>query len=700
MKKNIVYLLLFGVSIMLMTGLSDCKKRVIIEGALINKAHKIEDIVSLFSLTPADIAAQSIKYIQEAKKSIDDIINISDDQRTFANTAKALDNILSLSNVAIARQIYEAFELLSPDDAIRKASHVAHTAVKQFFIEHIRSNKALYRAFNAYSQGNALNEPLSDQQRYFLADVEQTFIQEGLALPDEVLAAVALLKNELTDLTSHFERAIAEDATTLTATHEQLKGLSEEFIAQLKQTPDGFYILGHDYPTYFTVMPNCSVAETRKRLYTIFSNRAYPANDITLKNIIAKRDELARLLGYADFAHLDLADQMVKTPERAEAFLQDVRKKALEKVEQEITQLTAQLPESVELTAQGTLNPWDVAYLENEYKKSHFNIDEQLIADYFPIENTIKELLDIYRQFFAIEFEEVAIQGAWNNDVTAVRVLRKDTQELLGTLFLDLYPRPNKYSHAAHTTIIPATFTLDGTRIPDISIVIANFPHATDSKPAVLTRDFVNTFFHEFGHALHAILGATSIASLSGTATKTDFVELPSQMLEEWLTNKDILKKISKHYLTGQPLDDATIDSIVAVKNLFSGYWLTRQIYLSTLSLRYFGAGTQKDPYEIARHEYGVMQPFLNFYSDNHGYASFGHLAGYAAKYYGYLWSKVFALDIFAEIKKHGLLNPEIGQRYVQEVLSKGGAQDPNELLRAFLGRDPNSKAFFEDMGL
>src|SRR5690606_28206942 len=150
--------------------------------------------------------------------------------------------------------------------------------------------------------------------------------------------------------------------------------------------------------------------------------------------------------------------------------------------------------------------------------------------------------------------EEISTNGLWSDDIKIVKVMNEDKSELLGTLVLDLYPRPNKYSHAAHTTIIPSTITLNGTRIPDVSIVIANFPRATADKPSVLTRDFVNTFFHEFGHALHAILGATPIASLSGTATKTDFVELPSQMLEEWLTDKDILKKVSKHYKTGEQL--------------------------------------------------------------------------------------------------------------------------------------------------
>jgi thimet oligopeptidase len=314
------------------------------------------------------------------------------------------------------------------------------------------------------------------------------------------------------------------------------------------------------------------------------------------------------------------------------------------------------------------------------------------------MKKTIDELLDIYHQFFSINFKEVPGNGLWHEDATMVQVYNENN-ELLGTLVLDLYPRPNKYNHAAHTTIIPSTY-VNGARIPDVSIVLANFTKASESKPSLLKRSEVQTFFHEFGHALHAILGATEIASLSGTHTKTDFVELPSQMLEEWLTDKEILQKVSGHYLTGQPLPDDIINTIIQLKKLTTGYFVTRQTYLSSIALSYFGPDNNKNPHIIMKNLFTTMLPQMAYVEDNHFYTSFGHLTGYGAKYYGYLWSKVFSLDLFATIKKHGLLNPKIGQKYIKEVLSKGGAQDPNELLYNFLGREPNAQAFLQDMGL
>ncbi|HEX4068711.1 MAG TPA: M3 family metallopeptidase [Candidatus Babeliales bacterium] len=676
---------------------------------MINKAFKTSDIISLFNLTVEDITTKTPLYIAEAKNIIDAIIAIPDDQHTFANTAKPLDEVVALSNLSIAQHLYEALELLSPDTSIRNAAHDAYIQIQAFWVDNVSSNKALYKAFTAY-ETNMEYDSLSAQQHYFIANTMEDFKREGLNLSDEKLAQVNALRKELASLCADFDRNIAEDNRSITVRQQDLAGLDEEFIATLKTTDNGLYILGIDYPTYFKVMENCSIAHTRKNLYTAFNNRAYPTNDALLQTIITKRDELAELLGYIDFAHYDIDDQMAHTPEKAQAFINDLAQKSSQKVKEEIALLTQTLPESVELTADGKLQPWDLAYLENSYKKTHFNLDEQKIAEYFPMENTIDELLDIYRQFLSIEFEEVPASGLWHEDVRIIRVLNKDKSMLLGTLALDLFPRPNKYSHAAHTTIIPSTYKLNGVRIPDVSIVMANFTRpvlrslgevgATSTKPSLLKREEVKTFFHEFGHALHAILGATEIASLSGTHTKTDFVELPSQMLEEWLYDKDILKKVSKHYITGEPLSDETINSIIQLKNLMSGYFVSRQAYLSTIALTYFGKGEHKLPYSIMEQLYTTMLPEMAFCKDNHFYASFGHLTGYGAKYYGYLWSKVFALDLFATIKQYGLLNPEIGQKYVTEVIGKGGAQNPNELLYNFLGREPNSQAFFADMGL
>jgi len=702
MNKNYRYMYAISMAIIVVTTLAYCSKQIDQDRQMITKAFDTVDIISLFSLSSDDIKNNTVLYIEQAKNIINTIIAIADDQRTFANTARPIDELVSLSNLAIARRVYEALELLSPDDNIRATAHDASLQIAAFYVDYVTSNKALYQAFMAYETQAQENEYLSAQQRYFLNNTKDEFKRSGLSLPDETLVQLNELRKELAQLCAVFDRNIAQDASTIAVTRDHLDGLDDDFINTLTHTDNGLYILGVDYPTYHKVMENCSVESTRKALYIAFNNRAYPANDALLKKIIVKRDELAQLLGYIDYAHNDIDDQMAHTPERAQQFITDLGQRSLHKAEQEIATLTFELPQSVTLTNSGKIKPWDFAYLENSYKKSHFNIDEQKISEYFPMKKTIDELFDIYRQFFSIDFQEVSGNGLWHDDVSIVRVINPADGQLLGTVMIDLFPRPNKYSHAAHTTIIPATVMPDGTCIPDVSVLIANFSKPTASKPSLLQRNQVKTFFHELGHALHAVLGATEIASMSGTSTKTDFVELPSQMLEQWLTDKDILKKISSHYITGQALPDDVIDAVISLKNMTVGHSVTRQVYCASISLAYFGIGQsgEKDPFVIMKNLYEVIVPYMAFSEDDHFYTSFGHLTGYGAKYYGYLWSKVFALDIFSEIKKHGLLDPVIGQKYVKEILSKGGAQDPNELLYNFLGREQNTQAFFDDMGL
>jgi thimet oligopeptidase len=688
--------LAFFITIICISNLNYCSEK-IDDNTIVNKAFNVEDIISLFALTPEDIKTQMPIYMQQAQQVIDAIIAVPDDQRTFANTAKPLDEVDALSNLALAQRIYESLEMLSPDAILRDAVREAYIAIRNFRIDTVTSNKKLYNAFMAYANVQAQTEKLSDQQRYFIQNTIQFFKRSGLALPDDVLAQVNVLTKELSALTSTFNSNIAQDNSFITVIHEELQGLGDDFIATLTQTEDGYYKLGIDYPTYFRVMENCSIAATRKKLYIAFYNRAYPINDDLLKTIIIKRDELSMLLGYQDFAHYDLDDQMAKTPEHAEAFITDLLEKSVPKIKAEIAVLTQELPKSIVLTEDGKIQPWDLIYLYNNHKRNCFNIEEH---EYFPMQKTIDELLDIYRQFFSIDFQQVAATGLWAEDVIVIRVTDSTGNKTLGTLLLDLHPRPNKYSHASDKIIIPGIIKENGSLIPNVSIVIANFPRPTATQPSLLKRADVKTFFHEFGHALHDVLGVTSIASLSGTQTKRDFVELPSQMLEEWLMDKDILKKISGHYQTGEPLPDDIIDVITSMKNFSSGNNVRSEGFFAMISLSYFGSGESKDPYTIMKQLYDRIMTPMAFCPENHIYTSFGHLTGYGAKYYGYLWSKVFALDLFAEIKKHGLLNPEIGQKYIKEILSKGGAQDPNELLYNFLGREPNSQAFLLDMGL
>jgi thimet oligopeptidase len=652
------------------------------------------DIVRLFKLSPEDIAQYAKQYADDVKKALDVLVAIPRAERTFSNTVEAFDALTGRSKLAVFSDVVSTVGMVDPRADMREAARVAELMIRIFHIDHIGANKDVYNALKGYAQGNALQENLSAEQWYYLNELIDGYRKSGMELPSEQHERTIQLRKEISALTVACEKNLASDNRTITTSREELAGTPHEFIASLQVDGD-LYVLGIDYPTYMTVMENCMVEETRKRLYRAFTNRGYPANDIVLHDILNKRHELASLLGFPTFAHLNIDGCMAKKPEVVEKFLYDLLQKASAKEAHEFELLTKTVPPSVELTPEGALKPWDVAYLHSWYKKQYFSLNEQQIAEYFPQEYVTRGLFSIYETFLSLKFEIIPLKGLWHEEVQCVAIYTSDTSRLLGYVLLDLYPRPDKFGHACQQTIVPSLTLPDGTQPPALGLVIANFTRGIEGKPALWPRNQVQTLFHEFGHALHSILGRTSLVATSGTNVKMDFVELPSQMLEYWLSEGAILKKISKHYQTGEQLPDAIIETITKIRRFNSGYFVQRQIGLALLSLMCHQKG-DKSLYELSKEVHTLTASHVAYDPENHFYTGFGHLTGYAARYYSYLWAEVFACDVFAEIKKQGLLNPEIGARYVEHILGKGGSKDPYELLCSFLGRPPTHDAFLE----
>jgi len=666
---------------------------------MLYKVKNVSDVKELFPNSPKEIESATEHYIQTAQEAIDKIVAIPSEKRTFANTIKAFDDIEGLSDLALFAGIAEVLQYTCPNDAIRAAAHDALIKIQEFAVDALSNNVILYKAIKSYADNQAKNEQLSAEERYYLNKTMDDFKRSGLDLPVETLDEVKKLKKELASLQLDFETNVSSDNRTISVQASDLAGLSEDFLASLKKTEDGAFILGVDVPTFIMVMENCSVEQTRKALNAAHENRGYPANEKVLNSVIAKRDRMAKLLGFASFADYDLSNQMVESVDRAENFIAQLMEKAHVKEQQEFDEVITDLAPGVHLTDDGKLKIWDAAYAKNYFKKKHYNVDEQKVAEYFPMEKTVKGLLDIYQQFLSLTLKEVPVSGYWHEDVKLVETYDAKTNQLIGYLLLDLHPRPHKYTHACHIGVLPSTYAKDQ-MIPAVSVVVANFPKSTAHKPSLLKRKDVSTFFHEFGHALHALLGRTQIASLAGTQVKRDFVELPSQMLEEWLKDKEILKQVSSHYQTDEPMDDGLIERIVALNNFGSGAFLQSQLFYSLISLQFYKDGENKNCSQIYKDLYAQCKKNIAYDPEDHMYAAFGHLMGYGARYYGYMWSKVFALDMFDTIKKGGLLNPETGDKYVATVIGKGGSEDPNVLLHNFLGREPNQEAFLRDMGL
>jgi thimet oligopeptidase len=658
--------------------------------------NEVESIIRLFPKTADELKARTALLKKQMEAHLAAIIAIPADERTFEKTMRPLDELIG-GYYSQEREAIIVMGYVSPDTALRQASQDAAVQLGQFMLARFKQNSDVYRACKEYVEGNKNKEKLSDEQNYFINDLMRSFIRSGLDLPEEQRDKVSELEQALIKTMSDFSCAIADDQTKVLLKHNELAGVDEDLIAALPRQDDDTYAVGLDYPTYFAVIKHCTNAKTREKMYIAFRNRACPQNIRVLEEIVAQRDELAHLLGYTSYAAYSLAEEMVGSVDRADNFLQDLVTRADRKAKEEYALLVKELPEGVELATSGKIQQWDKAFVKERYKEKHFNLDERKVSEYFPTEQTIQGLLEIYAQFFSLEFKDIPA-ALWDADARMIEIIHVPTDTLLGYCILDLHPRSNKFSHACHMSIIRAN--KNPASPASVSVVIANFPKATASKPSLLTLKDVRTFFHEFGHEVHAMFGRTEIKALAGTSTKMDFVELPSQMLEEWLWDKEILKNLSSHYQTGSKSPDALLDTVIALKNFDIGDFILQQSFQSRLSLDYHKEDRNKNTTEILHRLCKDIISTTECCSEDHMQASFGHLTEYGPRYYGYLWSQVFAKDVFDQIKKEGLLNPVVGARYVGAVLSKGGSKDPNDLLKDFLGREPNSDAFFRDLGL
>lgn len=664
------------------------------EPLLFEKAKSIDDCILLFDVPSDQILPQTERYIEALKKEVQVLCNVR--KFSYITVANRLDQIQTISDAAIWQSVCNVLALLSPDEPTREKARKAIQLITDAFLEQVNTNKKVYSVWKQYYHEFYPQEVLSEERRYFVEFTNQMFQYAGLSLIDTDFSHFLQLKKDIAQLSLDFEAAITKDKSYILAKKEELTGLNDSFIKALPQDND-YYELHLDYPTYMYTMQYCTNKNIREKLYYTFHNRAYPENKDNLHALIKKRQELAKLLRFENYAAFDLSDQMANSTQKVHVFLNDLLSQSADKVTEEFKKLKTIEHPSIEWVNE-KLMPWDLDFLRNLYKKQFFNIDEEEIAEYFPLENTIKGLFEIYTEFLGVSFKNIdSKNNFWHQDVRIIQVFDAN-QSLLGTILLDLFPRPDKYTHAAELTVVPVFFDKYNLKHKGLSVVFANFPPASEHKPALLKRGDVKTFFHEFGHALHAILGITRVITLSGTATKTDFVEVPSQLLEEWLSDKDILRRISSHYLTKKPLNEETLEKIVNSQQFLRGYFIQRQVFLSKFALACHEITHLTSFYNLVESLHHECISHVYFAPDTHIYASFGHLTGYASKYYGYLWALVFAEDLFAYIKEHGLTNNAIGKRYVDLILKPGGTQDPYIMLERFLNRKPSMEAFFNKL--
>lgn len=638
-------------------------------------------------LAPTEQAARA-----QLEKDLAALIAIPDAERTFENTIMGYERAFERYGNALGMSGFLSY--VSTDKKFRDAALALQMEMSQYMVD-VGTRRDVYRAIKAYADTQPQLEP--DQAR-LLKDMMIGFKNSGMNLSDADLETFKKLNKEKAQYIIQFEKNIQEYKDYLDVTEEELQGLGEDYKAKLQKTEDGKYRVTLDYPDYVPFMLNSDSDSARKELEYKYSRRGGEENVALLEKTLTLRRQIAQLLGYQNHAQLKLENRMAKNPERVFAFLKDLEKRLKPMSKKEDKNLIAYKNEK-KGTKSRTLYPYESGYWGNKYRKENLDVDPEKIKEYFPSEVVIDGMLDLFGNLFGISFEPVHIP-VWHPDVKAFKMVNKSDGKLVAYFYMDLYPRDGKYKHAACFDLVAGQEKEDGSwQVPFVAIV-ANVNKPSADTPSLLKHSEVTTLFHEFGHVLHNALSKARYSDQAGTSVSWDFVEAPSQMLERWAWDPQVLKKISKHYKTGEPLPDETIKKMIAAKNFGAGGAYLRQNFFAQYDMTLHTApktlNTTETYVKLTKKIRG-----LPLTKNTYPQASFGHImGGYDAGYYGYLWSEVIAEDFFSQFQKQGIFNPEIGLKYRREILEKGGTLDETDLVKNFLGRSEDMGPFLKAIGL
>lgn len=496
---------------------------------------------------------------------------------------------------------------------------------------------------------------------------------------------VGAMNKQITNTGLAFDRNISEyQGDVVLDGAAALAGLPQDYIDAHKPGKDGKIHLTTAYPDVFPVLEFADNRATRKAMYLAFVNRAHPANDEVLRKLIAERTELASLLGYANYAALVTADKMIGTPARARAFLDEVNAAASAGAAADTARLLARL-QQIDPQAEA-LEPWDTGYLGRLVRKEQYDVDSALVRQYFTLDKAQAGIFGLVHDLFGSDIKPWKT-AVWAPGVTAWEL--HDGDRLVGRFYLDLSPREGKYSHAAQFTLRSG---LDGRQVP-VAALVTNFP-----ATGPMDHHDVTTFLHEFGHLLHTLYsGKQQFASQSMDALEWDFIEAPSQLLEEWTWDYDTLKTFAANE-AGETIPQALVEKMDAGRHFGEAAGWKRQLGFSAVSLAYYGGLPEGyDLGEVYRSQYNHYATVPES-GDAHMYAAFGHLNGYSAIYYTYVWSKAIALDLATRFKAAGLRDPATSLAYRKAVLDPGGSKPATALIEDFLGRPSNTAAFREEL--
>jgi len=622
-------------------------------------------------LDAAGVTRLCDETIASAKKTIAEM-----DAKSGAGAIFDEWNRLQIAIENAANPIY-LLGSVHPDKAVRDAAEPCLQKITTLGTDILQDEK-LYARMKAAS-------PANPHQAKLKKDVLEDFEDSGVALPPDKRARAKAIFDKLEELRQAYDRNVRDDPTTVTFTPAEMEGMPEPYLKAKKRDQQGNYVLKLDYPSYLPFLENAKNGAARERYYRAKLNEGGAPNLDLLNEIFQLRKELAGLYGLPSFAHYSLRRKMAHDPATVQKFLDDVKVAVTDLEKKELEELRAEKAKDLGTPLADTkFNRWDLAYYQEKVRHNRYAIDQESLRKYFPTGKAIEYVFRISQTLYGVKFNEVKVD-TWHPDVRYFDVVDAKTGRFISGFYLDLYPRDGKYNHAAAFPIRGVSRRAGRT---PMSVLVTNFNRDG------LNHDELETLLHEFGHVLHAVLSRTDYDPQAGTSVKRDFVEAPSQMFEEWARREQALDLFKQVCPDCPHLTRDEIERLDRARRYGQGIRYARQwlyaafdMALSTDPRPPLAVWKSLESATPLGHVEGTMFP-----------ASFSHIASnYAAGYYGYMWSEVLALDMLTPFKAN-MLDPKVGKRYLDTILSQGSQREERDMVRAFLGREPSSDAFFAEI--
>lgn len=637
----------------------------------------------------ADFKRVASEVMLEKKAAYAAIRAIPAAERTFENTIIAMER--SDDRVSDDLGKIGLLKSVSADAKVRAAAAKTLESVQKQMVE-IEFDPRMYAAAKEYAQKK---EKLDGPEKRLLKDIMKGYARMGFDLPKTKFAKLKKNLKVLGRLGIAFDRNLNEYKDHMLVTEEELDGLPENYRANLARVGKNYKIT-LAYPDAHPFLAGAHSEVRRRELLEKFVRRGGLANVAILKNMFRLRAENAKLLGYQTHADFQTELRMAKSAASVSRFINDLERRTRKQAARDFAMLTADKRRRTG-NVKTVVEAHDAAYLFKQIRKERFNIDSDIVREYFPFEHVKKATFAAYEKLLSVAFKRRTDVTLWHSDVQLYDV--SDARGgYLASFILDLYPREGKYGHACVSDIIYGREEKGGAYRSPLAAMLSNFPKPSAANPSLMSHGEVETFCHEFGHLMHFSLTKAKYSAQSGFNVAWDFVEAPSQMFEHWVWDARMLARLSKHYKTGRPMPQALIKKLIGARYFGEAWAVRNQLVLTSLDLIIHTKGA-KDPValyaELNRKLTGIAPPARQL-----RIASFGHIAhGYDAGYYSYLWAKVYSDDLFSRFEKEGILNTKTGREYREWILEKGSSMDELDLVKGFLKRAPNNKAFLKTIG-